>query len=234
MHNTSVAIAMAVGCTFNTAYAAELPVGSNTVVVSTETATTSRSAPRNYPALGFVRQGPAPVPVAKPVLARRQPQPGTICRMIRLAARWHALPAGFLARLIWQESRFRVSAVSHVGAQGIAQFMPATAAERGLKDPFDPGQALWAAAGLLSSLERRFGNLGLAAAAYNAGPGRVSAWLSKKKRLPEETRNYVEAVTGRPASSWARAAKKGDLGIVAAGKGDVGCPATGLEVAANR
>jgi hypothetical protein len=60
------------------------------------------------------------------------------------------------------------------------------------EDPFDPNQALWAAAGLLSSLKQRFGNLGLAAAAYNAGPGRVSAWLRKRKRLPAETRNYVE------------------------------------------
>ncbi|MFW6077564.1 MAG: lytic transglycosylase domain-containing protein [Hyphomicrobiales bacterium] len=154
--------------------------------------------------------------------------------MIKAAARWHAVPARFLTRLIWQESRFRVDAVSHAGAQGIAQFMPATAAERDLKDPFDPGQALWAAAGLLSSLEQRFGNLGLAAAAYNAGPGRVSAWLRNKRRLPEETRHYVEAVTGRPASSWARAAKKGDLGIVAGGKGGIDCPAAVFEVSAGR
>jgi soluble lytic murein transglycosylase-like protein len=235
MHNTSVAIAIAMACTCNTAYGTELPVGSNAVVAaSTEAATISRSAPRSRPALDFVRQGPAPVPLAKPPLARRQPQRRTICRMIKAAARWHALPTRFLTRLIWQESRFRVSAVSHAGAQGIAQFMPATAAERGLNDPFDPGQALWAAAGLLSSLERRFGNLGLAAAAYNAGPGRVSDWLRNKRRLPEETRNYVEAITGRPASSWAKAAKKGDLGIVVGGKGDVDCPATLLEVAASR
>ena len=116
-------------------------------------------------------------------------------------------------RLIWQESRFRVSAVSPAGAQGIAQFMPATAAERKLKDPFNPRQALWAAAGLLSSLKRRFGNLGLAAAAYNAGPKRVTDWLGDKRRLPEETRDYVKAITGRPASSWA-GPQKGDLGFV--------------------
>jgi soluble lytic murein transglycosylase-like protein len=122
--------------------------------------------------------------------------------MIEAAAREHALPVRFLTRLIWQESRFKVSAVSHAGARGIAQFMPATAAERDLRDPFDPKQALWAAAGLLGSLKQRFGNLGLAAAAYNAGPGRVTAWLDNKSLLPEETRNYVRAITGRPARSW--------------------------------
>jgi hypothetical protein len=53
-------------------------------------------------------------------------------------------------------------------------------------------------------LERgRFGNLGLAAAAYNAGPGRVSAWLASHRRLPAETRNYVAMVTGWTADEWA-------------------------------
>ena len=142
-----------------------------------------------------------PIPLVKPRV-RRQPPREAICGMIEAAARDHALPVGFLTRLIWQESRFKVSAVSHAGARGIAQFMPATAAERDLRDPFDPKQALWAAAGLLGGLKQRFGNIGLAAAAYNAGPGRVTEWLGKKRLLPEETRNYVRAITGRPARSW--------------------------------
>jgi soluble lytic murein transglycosylase-like protein len=136
-----------------------------------------------------------------------------------------------LTRLIWQESRFRVTAVSHAGAQGIAQFMPATAAERDLDNPFDPEQALWAAAGLLSSLKQRFGNLGLAAAAYNAGPKRVSDWLRKKRRLPAETRHYVKAITGQPASSWAKSAKTKESSALADDTADAGCVLTVVAMA---
>ncbi len=63
--------------------------------------------------------------------------------------------------------------------------MPATADYRGLVDPFDPIEALKDSASYLRDLEQKFGNLGLAAAAYNAGPGRVSAFLANKRPLPE-------------------------------------------------
>ena len=53
-------------------------------------------------------------------------------------------------------------------------------------------------------LRAQFGNLGLAAAAYNAGPQRVQDWLAKKRTLPSETRAYVRTVTGRPADEWTR------------------------------
>jgi hypothetical protein len=95
--------------------------------------------------------------------------------------------------------------VSNKGAQGIAQFMPATADYRGLIDPFDPIEALKNSAAYLRDLKARFGNLGLAAAAYNAGPGRVSAWLTSHRRLPGETRNYVAIITGWTADEWASA-----------------------------
>lgn len=55
---------------------------------------------------------------------------------------------------------------------------------------------------LLSELKTRFGNLGLAAAAYNAGPDRVRKWLAGQGRLPDETKNYVLAVTGREVTDW--------------------------------
>ncbi|MCJ2082096.1 lytic transglycosylase domain-containing protein [Methylobacterium sp. J-090] len=125
-----------------------------------------------------------------------------LCRLIESSAKARALPVPFLTRLIWRESAFRVGAVSPVGAQGIAQFMPGTARERGLTDPFDPEQAIPHAAHLLADLNRQFGNLGLAAAAYNGGPGRVSAWLAGTGGLPSETRNYVLAITGAPAEDW--------------------------------
>lgn len=125
-----------------------------------------------------------------------------LCRLIEGSAKARGLPVPFLTRLIWRESAFRVRAVSPVGAQGVAQFMPGTARERGLTDPFDPEQAIPHAAHLLADLNRQFGNLGLAAAAYNGGPGRVSSWLAGTGGLPTETRNYVLAITGAPAEAW--------------------------------
>ena len=110
---------------------------------------------------------------------------------------------GFFTRLIWKESRFRSEAVSPKGAQGIAQFMPGTAAERGLEDPFDVTTAIPASAHFLAELRDRFGNLGLAAAAYNAGPERVSNWLADDATLPFETQNFVVAITGVAADTWA-------------------------------
>src|SRR5262245_35394220 len=128
----------------------------------------------------------------------------SFCLMLESAARAHELPLEFFARLIWRESRFRSGAIgprtrSGKRAQGIAQFMPGTAAERGLLDPFDPVQALPKSAEFLQELRRRFGNLGLAAAAYNAGPARVRGWLAGTRTLPAETRRYVAAITGTSA-----------------------------------
>ena len=125
-----------------------------------------------------------------------------LCRLIDDSAKTRDLPVAFLTRLIWRESSFRVGVVSPAGAQGVAQFMPGTAKERGLLDPFDPEQAIPHAAHLLADLKRQFGNLGLAAAAYNGGPGRVSAWLAGSGGLPAETRAYVIGITGRPAEDW--------------------------------
>jgi hypothetical protein len=126
-----------------------------------------------------------------------------LCRLIEGAAQRQDIPRDFLTKLIWRESSFRTSVVSPTGAQGVAQFMPGTAKERGLTDPFDPEQAIPKAAELIADLWDQFGNLGLAAAAYNGGPARVSSWLAGRGDLPEETRNYVAAITGRAAEDWA-------------------------------
>jgi hypothetical protein len=122
-----------------------------------------------------------------------------------MAASANGLPIDFFSALIWQESRFDPQAVSRAGAQGVAQFMPATASQRGLADPFDPVDAITKSAQLLRDLQQEFGNLGLAAAAYNAGPGRVHGWLAGRRDLPGETRSYVRLVTGRSAEEWANA-----------------------------
>jgi len=134
------------------------------------------------------------------------PQPPTaddICRAVEEDAAANELPVEFFARVIWQESRFNARAVSRKGAQGIAQFMPRTADWRGLADPFDPIAALRHSAAYLRELRQKFGNLGLAAAGYNAGPHRVSEWLAGKSALPGETRNYVAIITGWTADEWA-------------------------------
>src|SRR5262252_9425585 len=126
----------------------------------------------------------------------------TICSALAAAAAQNDLPTDFFARLIWQESRFDPTAVSRAGAQGVAQFMPATATWRGLSNPFDPLEAIAESAKLLRDLRRDFGNLGLAAAAYNAGPARVRDWLAGRRALPGETRAYVRIVTGHPPEKW--------------------------------
>jgi hypothetical protein len=131
------------------------------------------------------------------------PTTDDVCRALEQSAAENALPVEFFARVIWQESRFDALAVSPKGAAGIAQFMPATASWHGLADPFDPIEALRHSAAYLRELLNRFGNLGLAAAAYNAGPTRVSAWLTSHRPLPGETRNYVALVTGWTADEWA-------------------------------
>ena len=128
--------------------------------------------------------------------------PNGICRELATAAAANDLPVEFFTRLIWQESRFKPEAVSRAGAQGVAQFMPGTARLRGLEDPFDPIQAIAKSAQLLRDLRQEFGNLGLAAAAYNAGPGRVRDWLGNRRPLPGETQAYVRLVTGRSVEEW--------------------------------
>ena len=130
----------------------------------------------------------------------------SVCLLIESAARANGLPVSFFTRLIGQESSFRPRVegpVTRSGqrAQGIAQFMPGTAVERGLLDPLDPVQALPRSAEFLKELRARFGNLGLAAAAYNAGSKRVEAFIEGGS-LPFETRAYVIAITGRPVEAW--------------------------------
>jgi soluble lytic murein transglycosylase-like protein len=127
------------------------------------------------------------------------PPPVTIdrvCDLIETHAERNNLPKDFFARLIWKESRFDPNAVSPAGAEGIAQFMPGTAALRGLDDSFDIEKAIPASARYLGELKSGFGNLGLAAAAYNAGENRVSRWLNSGGFLPIETEDYVFDIMG--------------------------------------
>ncbi|WP_244065096.1 lytic transglycosylase domain-containing protein [Bradyrhizobium sp. Ce-3] len=182
-------------------------------------------APGEQPAPSAEKPAPpadAPAPPAEKPAAAATDKPAddaresdtreAMCLMIESAARANDLPLEFFARVIWQESRFQADAVgpmtrSGQRAQGIAQFMPGTANERGLLDPFNPVQALPKSAEFLSELRNQFGNLGLAAAAYNAGPRRIQDWLAGTGYMPQETRNYVSAITGSSVDDWAAAAR---------------------------
>ncbi len=150
--------------------------------------------------LAFFAGGPA---CAEPLAAA--PSAVTIdriCALIASSADKSGLPKDFFARLIWKESRFDHNAVSPVGAEGIAQFMPGTAKIVGLADPFDIEQAIPASAAYLARLHAGFGNWGLAAAAYNGGETRVGKWLSSGGFLPLETEDYVLDITGRSADHF--------------------------------
>ncbi|KAA0274006.1 MAG: lytic transglycosylase domain-containing protein, partial [Acidobacteria bacterium] len=103
------------------------------------------------------------------------------------------LPEALLFAILAKESVARVHVYSRAGAAGPLQFMPATAAAYGLRDPFDPVAAIDAQARLMGELLARFGgSVELALAAYNAGPGAVSAC----ECIPpyQETRAYVARI----------------------------------------
>jgi hypothetical protein len=113
--------------------------------------------------------------------------------ILHSAAKWN-VSAGLLAAQLFAESNFNPYAVSAAGAQGIAQFMPGTAAAYGLDDPFDAEKAIEAQAHLMSDLLKQFGSVQLALAAYNAGPGAVAA-CDCVPPYPE-TQAYVAKIMG--------------------------------------
>ena len=139
-----------------------------------------------------------------------------ICQHIEDASRRHLLDPGFFARLLWQESRFDANALSPAGAQGIAQFMPGTAELRGFTDSYNPAEAMERAAHYLADLQRRYGNPGLAAVAYNGGEGRANGFV-EGGGLARETINYVQIITGLSAEDWRDAPPvKHDFALAAA------------------
>lgn len=118
--------------------------------------------------------------------------PGRFDAYIREAAQRFQMPIAFIKAVIQIESGFNPNAVSPVGAQGLMQLMPGTAAEMQCPDPFDPRENIIAGTKLLRLLSNRYnGDINLVLAAYNAGPGNVA----KADGIPfEETRRYVENV----------------------------------------
>lgn len=175
----------------------------------------------------------APEPLGVVMMVERgQDRSRNLGAIIAQAAVSTGVPESFLLRLLKQESGLNPQAVSVKGAQGIAQFMPATAAEMGLDDPFDPEKAIPKAAELLRNLKARYGNWGLAAAAYNAGPGRTDAWLLGRSVLPTETVTYVASITGIDVVTWADGKRLAGLGSPA--QEALVFPAGGIEAEGRR
>ena len=108
------------------------------------------------------------------------------------------IPKNLLARVAYQESRFRDDiitgeVVSSAGAQGIMQIVPKWHPD---VNPYNIPEAIDYAGKYLSNLYKSFGSWQLALAAYNFGQGNVRKWLAGEKSLPTETRNYVNEIGG--------------------------------------
>ena len=153
----------------------------------------SPAAPFVFPAAGVERNVSPRVQLSTGSLPQRA---AAWAGPIEAAADKYGIDANLLAALVWTESAFRPDALSPVGAIGLGQLMPGTAADLGV-DPHDPIQNLDGAANYLRQQIDRFGSDELALAAYNAGPGRVI----QSGGIPNisETQAYVRIVTARRA-----------------------------------
>ena len=121
---------------------------------------------------------------------------------INAAAAQYGIDPNWLSKLLYQENRFQPRGTSPAGAQGIAQFMPATAKRYGV-DVNDPVSSIQGAAHYLSDNLKMFGgNQGLATAAYNWGEGNVQNWMKGGGKVPAETQAYVSSITGKPITDW--------------------------------
>jgi len=113
--------------------------------------------------------------------------------LIRAASDQWGVPTDRIAAIAHTESRFRPLAMSDKGAKGLMQFMPGTAKQYGLDDPYDAATSLMAASHYLRDLYDRYGDWDVATAAYNAGPTAIDAAGGEIPNWPE-TQNYVKSV----------------------------------------
>jgi len=149
----------------------------------------------------------APVAIASPDTTFRIPADiptsgdPKLDRIIYEAGQKEGIDPRFIHAVIWQESKYKVEARSHAGAQGLMQLMPATAKRFGCNDPNDPVENITAGTKYLSWLLKRFaGNVELALAGYNAGEGSVD----KYDGIPpyNETQNYVKIISKRYGKTY--------------------------------
>ena len=138
------------------------------------------------------------LPEAAVTIIDQPDAPALYARAVEVAAEQANVSPVLLSALVWQESRWRANAVSRAGARGLSQLMPGTARDLGV-DANDPSANLGGGARYLrQQLDRFGGNIELALAAYNAGPGRVA----RAGGVPaiRETQVYVASIMARLAS----------------------------------
>ncbi len=183
--------AAAVGCLCASPAAAQvLEIGDQGEVATYD-------GPAVFTVEGATRLTPAVVAAALPTGAA----PDAVRRELSSAADAYALDRGLVEAVAWRESRFRPAARSSKGAIGVMQLMPDTARDLGV-DPFDPAQNIRGGALYLRRMLTTFGgDVRLALAAYNAGPGAVR----KHGGVPPyaETQAYVSSILGRMAATGA-------------------------------
>ena len=125
--------------------------------------------------------------------------PSRYDRLIERYSTRSAVRPELVRAVIQVESGFDPTARSRVGAMGLMQLMPQTAAELGVADPYDPEDNLRGGINYLKQLLRRYaGNEEVALAAYNAGPEAVARYGNRVPPYPE-TRNYVEKIRSATA-----------------------------------
>jgi len=147
------------------------------------------TAPTDEPAVDMKAEIQKSEEVASPAVAE-----GKYASIIASAAASHGLDPKLIEAVVRTESGFDAQAVSPVGAQGLMQLMPDTAAELGVSDALNPEQNIQAGSKYLKQLMDRYdGDVGLALAAYNWGMGNLER---HPERMPQETVNYVAKITG--------------------------------------
>lgn len=135
---------------------------------------------------------PGPQPIGQLSLLRDTTSSTGLDPIIQKASRQYGVDAALIRAVIKAESNFNPRAVSHAGAQGLMQLMPATARGLGVSNSFDPEQNVMGGTKFLKGLLDRYnGDLDAALAAYNWGPGNVDR---RPDRLPRETRDYLSRV----------------------------------------
>jgi len=170
--------------------------------IETQRQTVKRQVPPRAPGQPFFLSPPPahtlhPIEGAYPIESAEVPcdplPAGQVDSLVGDAAKREELDPALLRSVMEQESAFRPCALSPKGAMGLMQLMPATAAQLGVRDPFDPGQSIDGGARFLKQLLQTFGgDVPLALGAYNAGPGKVS----EANGIPQipETIDYVRRV----------------------------------------
>ena len=151
----------------------------------------------------YTDQGVAPIVPPEPEPLTRTP-PEEVVRLIQESSARHALPASLVEAVAWQESRFNHAAISPKGARGVMQLLPTTASDLGV-DPSDLKGNIDGGAAYLAQQMRRFGDVKLALAAYNAGPGAVARYNGVPPYA--ETQTYVRAILARLAAAAAVGAR---------------------------